>query len=159
MRFFICPNCTTRALDDDGKAGLTHQPVGCEKCGFGYLFELLEDFFPPAGAGMVTCDQEGRVLSCGRGVFELTGYSEREVMGKSLGEAFGFSDFDDGSDPIPVVLEWGVRKLDQHVTLRHHSGREKRVRIDLFPAYDEDGGLVVSLAPDMNGQPEHEPSS
>ena len=52
MRFFICPNCTTRALDDDGKAGLTHQPVGCEKCGFGYLFELLEDFFPPAGAGM-----------------------------------------------------------------------------------------------------------
>jgi len=24
MRYFICPNCTTRALDDDGKAGLTH---------------------------------------------------------------------------------------------------------------------------------------
>ena len=45
------------------------------------------------------------------------------------------------------------------MTLRHHSGREKRVRIDLFPAYDEDGGLMASLAPDMNGQPEHEPSS
>ena len=158
MRFFICPNCTTRALDDDGMAGLTHQPVGCEKCGFGYLFELLEDFFPPAGAGMVTCDQEGRVLSCGRGVFELTGYSERELMGKPLGDAFGFAGFADGSDPIPVVLEWGVRKLDQHVTLRHHSGRAKRVRMDLFPAYDEDGGLLASLAPEMNGHPSHESS-
>jgi hypothetical protein len=92
-------------------------------------------------------------------VFELTGYSEREVMGKPLGDAFGFSGFENGSDPIPVVLEWGVRKLDQHVTLRHHSGREKRIRIDLFPAYDEDGGLMASLAPEMNGHPEHEPSS
>lgn len=158
MRFFICPNCTTRALDDDGKAGLTHQPVGCEHCGFGYLFELLEDFFPPAGAGMITCDQEGRVLSCGRGVFELTGYSEREVMGKTLDDAFGFSEFENGTDPIPVVLEWGVRKLDQYVTLRHHSGRTKRVRMDLFPAYDEDGGLLASLAPDINGHPSHESS-
>ncbi len=51
VRYFICPNCKTRALDDDGMAGMTQQPVGCEKCGFGYLFELLEDFFPPAGAG------------------------------------------------------------------------------------------------------------
>jgi PAS domain S-box-containing protein len=151
VRFFICPNCTTRALDDDGKAGLTHQPVGCDKCGFGYLFELLEDFFPPAGAGMVTCDKDGRVLSCGRGVFELTGYSERDVMGKPLGDAFGLSGFSGGDDPISVVLEWGVRKLDQHVTLRHHSGREKHVRIDLFPAYDDDGGLLASLAPELNG--------
>ena len=91
MRYFICPNCTTRALDDDGKAGLTHQPVGCSKCGFGYLFELLEDFFPPAGAGMVTCDKDGRVLSCGKGVFEVSGYAEGDVMGKPLVEAFGLS--------------------------------------------------------------------
>ena len=101
MRYFICPNCTTRALDDDGKAGLTHQPVGCAKCGFGYLFELLEDFFPPAGAGMVTCDQEGRVLSCGKGVFEVSGYAEGDVMGKPLVEAFGLSGFADDKDPVP----------------------------------------------------------
>jgi len=44
------------------------------------------------------------------------------------------------------------------VTLRHHSGREKRIRIDLFPAYDEDGGLLASLAPEMNGHPSHESS-
>jgi hypothetical protein len=72
-------------------------------------------------------------------------------MGKPLSDAFGLTGFSSGSDPIPVVLEWGVRKLDQHVTLRHHSGREKHVRIDLFPAYDEDGGLLASLAPELNG--------
>src|SRR5205823_5083879 len=99
MRYFICPNCGTRALDDDGRAGLTHQPVGCAKCGFGYLFEILEDYYPPAGAGMVTCDRDARVLSCGRGVFELTGYSEREVLGKPLREAFGLSEFNGGDDP------------------------------------------------------------
>jgi PAS domain-containing protein len=152
VRYFICPNCTTRALDDDGKAGLTHQPVGCAKCGFGYLFELLEDFFPPAGAGMVTCDQEGRVLSCGKGVFEVSGYAEGDIMGKPLVDAFGLSGFPDDKDPVPVVLEWGVRKLDQHVTMRHRSGRPKPVRLDLFPAYDEDGGMLASLAPEMNGQ-------
>jgi hypothetical protein len=40
-----------------------------------------------------------------------------------------------------------VRKLDQPLVLRHRSGREKAVRVDLFPAYDEDGGLLASLAP------------
>jgi PAS domain-containing protein len=148
MRYFICPNCSTRALDDDGRAGLTHQPVGCDKCGFGYLFEILEDYFPPYGAGLVTCDRDARVLSCGNGVFELTGYSEGDVLGKPLRDAFGLTGFADDTDPIPVVLEWGVRKLDQHMTLRHRSGIAKPVRVDLFPAYDEDGGLMASLASD-----------
>ena len=158
MRFFICPNCTTRALDDDGKAGLTHQPVGCEHCGFGYLFELLEDFFPPAGAGMVTCDQEGRVLSCGARRVRADRLLRAGGDGQAPGRCVRLLGVRDDADPIPVVLEWGVRKLDQYVTLRHHSGRAKRVRMDLFPAYDEDGGLLASLAPDINGQPYHESS-
>jgi hypothetical protein len=44
-------------------------------------------------------------------------------------------------------MEWGVRKLDQPLMLRHRSGLEKAVRVDLFPAYDEDGGLLASFAP------------
>jgi PAS domain-containing protein len=147
MRYFICPNCAARAIDDDAREGLTHQPVGCARCGFGFLFELLEDFYPPAGAGLVACDRDSRVLSCGRGVFELTGYGERDVLGKPLVEAFGLGGFPAGQNPVPVVLEWGVRKLDQRMTLRHRSGRDKPVRVDLFPAYDEDGGLLASLAP------------
>ena len=148
MRYFICPNCATRALDDDGRSGLTHQPVGCDKCGFGYLFEILEDYYPPAGAGMITCDRDARVLSCGNGVFELTGYAEHDVLGEPLRDAFGLQPANGDADPIGVVLEWGVRKLDQRMTMRHRSGRPKHIRVDLFPAYDDDGGLLASLAAD-----------
>jgi hypothetical protein len=148
MRYFICPNCATRALDDDGRSGLTHQPVGCDKCGFGYLFEILEDYYPPAGAGMVTCDRDARVLSCGNGVFELTGFAEHDVMGEPIRHAFGLEPSNGEGDPIAVVLEWGVRKLDQRMVMRHRSGRQKHIRVDLFPAYDDDGGMLASLAAD-----------
>ncbi len=146
-RYFICPNCAARAVDDDGREGLTHQAVGCSRCGFGFLFEVLEDFYPPVNAGLVACDRGSRVLSCGKGVFELTGFTEGDLMGKPLVEALGLSGFPQGQNPVDLVLEWGVRKLDQRLLLRHRSGLEKPVRVDLFPAYDEDGGLLASLAP------------
>jgi hypothetical protein len=63
-RYWICPNCGTRAIDDDGRDGLSHQQVGCAHCGFGFLFELLEDFFPPANAGFVACDRDTVRTSC-----------------------------------------------------------------------------------------------
>jgi thioredoxin reductase (NADPH) len=146
-RYWICPNCGTRAIDDDGRDGLSHQQVGCAKCGFGFLFELLEDFYPPASAGFVACDKDTRVISCGKGVFELTGFGESDLLGKPLVEAFGLSGFAENANPVAIVMEWGVRKLDQPLVLRHRSGRAKPVRVDLFPAYDDDGGLLASLAP------------
>ena len=142
MPYFICPNCTTRALDDDGKAGLTHQPVGCSKCGFGYLFELLEDFFPPANAGFVACDSDTRVISSGKGVFELTGYREADLIGQDVSTALALSD----SEPLELVREWGVRKLGQELEVRTRAGLVKPVLVDLFPAYDEDGGILVALS-------------
>ena len=45
------------------------------------------------------------------------------------------------------MLEWGVRKLGQHLEIRTRSGRRKKVTADFFPAYDEDGGLLVALTP------------
>ena len=45
------------------------------------------------------------------------------------------------------MLEWGVRKLDQTLELKHRAGLVKLVRADLFPAYDEDGGLLACIAP------------
>ena len=144
MRYFICPNCGSRAADDDGRAGISHQAIGCQACGFGFLFELLEDFFPPANAGFIACDRDARVLSAGRGVFEVTGYGERDLLGKRLVEAIGLQA---DPDPVELVLEWGVRKLDQRLTMRHRSGIEKPVRLDLFPGYDEDGGLLACISP------------
>ena len=69
MPFFICPNCKNRSLDHDGRQGLLQQAVSCERCGFGFLFELLEDYYPGPNAGLVACDRDRRVLAVGRGVF------------------------------------------------------------------------------------------
>ena len=150
MPYFICPNCKRRVVDEDRREGLTHQPVGCSSCGFGFLFELLEDYYPGPNTGFVVCDRDRRVLAIGRGVLELTGYREQEVLGHELMEAFGLS-ATDGQDPAAVAVEWGVRRLDQKLTLRMRSGTSKSVVGDFFPAYDEDGGLLVALSP---GQPE-----
>ena len=96
---------------------------------------------------MLACDRDARILSAGKGVFELTGYPEGDLLGKHLREALGISGWADGENPVDVVLEWGVRKLDQPLVMRHRAGIDKLVRVDLFPAYDEDGGLLASLAP------------
>ncbi len=72
MRDFICPNCGLRSMDSDGRDGLTHQAVGCTRCGFGFVFELLDDFYPGPDAGMLACDRDARILAVGKGVFELT---------------------------------------------------------------------------------------
>ena len=41
-------------------------------CGFGFLFQLLDDYYPAPATGFVVCDRDGRVLALGRGVFELS---------------------------------------------------------------------------------------
>jgi PAS domain S-box-containing protein len=148
MPYFICPNCADRSIDNDRLEGLSHQAVGCHKCGFGFLFELLEDYYPSPSTGLIACDREGRILSAGKGVFELTGYLERDLMGRDLREALRLESAGDGKDPISLVLEWGVRQLGQPLRFRHKAGFEKKVRCDFFPAYDEDGGMLAALAPD-----------
>ena len=57
----------------------------------------------------------------------------------------------DGAEPNPVdvALEWGVRRLGQHVELRTRTGQKKPIVADLFPAYDDDGGLLVALSPPL----------
>jgi PAS domain S-box-containing protein len=145
--FFICPNCKDRSLDHDGRQGLLRQGVACERCGFGFLFELLDDYYPPPTAGLVACDRTGRILAAGRGVFELTGYREGDLMGKDVVEAFALGGFEEGKSPVAVALEWGVRRLGERLELRSRSGQVKRVVADVFPAYDEDGGVLVALSP------------
>jgi len=145
--FFICPNCKDRSLDHDGRQGLLRQAVSCERCGFGFLFELLDDYYPSPNAGLVACDRDGRILAAGRGVFELTGWQERELMGKEVTAAFGLAGFEEGKSPVALSLEWGVRRLGERLELRSRSGQVKRVTADVFPAYDDDGGVLVALAP------------
>ena len=147
MAFFICPNCQNRSIDHDGREGLLDQAAACQRCGFGFLFELMDDYYPAPGAGFVVCDRDGRVLAVGRGVFELTGYREPDLLGRDVREALGLHAANGADSPVAVALEWGVRRLGERLALRTRAGLEKTVTADVFPAYDADGGLLVALAP------------
>ena len=144
MPFFICPRCKNREFDSDGREGITQEPPSCHQCDFGFMFQLLEDYYPAQATGFVVCDQEGRILASGRGIFELSGFEEPDLMGRDVAEAFGLSD----PSPIATVREWGVRQLGKELSMRTHAGLEKKVIADFFPAYDDDGGLLVALTPD-----------
>lgn len=143
MPIFICPNCRERSIDSDGLEGFSTQAAQCRSCGFGFLFQLLEDYYPAPATGFVVCDAEARVLAVGRNVFELTGYRDTDLMGRDVVEALGIGD----TAPLEVVREWGVRQLGRLTTIRTRAGIERLVTIDLFPAYDDDGGLLVALTP------------
>jgi PAS domain S-box-containing protein len=144
--YFICPNCRRRSVDDDGREGMTDQAVACQSCGFGFLFELMDDYYPSPGTGFLVCDRRGRIIAAGQGVFELTGYKEGDLLGHDVMEAL-FEENGEKQTPAALALEWGVRRFDQKLVLRTRSGLTKHVRADFFPAYDEDGGLLVALAP------------
>jgi len=95
---------------------------------------------------MLACDREARIIAVGKGVFELTGFQEGELIGKDVREALALHS-PGGDNPVDTVLEWGVRQLDQTIELKHRAGMVKLMRADMFPAYDDDGGLLVCLAP------------
>jgi len=144
---YICPNCKERSVDIDAREGFSTDAPACHSCGFGFLFELMEDYYPSPTTGFVTCDREGRVLALGRGVFELSGWSETDVLGSDLVSAFGLSGFEEEKNPVKLALEWGVRRLDEQLQLRTRGGQVKSIKADFFPAYDDDGGLLVALTP------------
>ena len=144
MPFFICPKCKTRRVDHDGREGMTREPPSCHHCDFGFMFELLEDYYPAQATGFVVCDQERRILASGNGIFELSGFEEPDLMGREVAEAFGLSD----AAPIQTVQEWGVRQLGKELSMRTHAGLEKKVVADVFPGYEDEGGLLLALTPE-----------
>jgi hypothetical protein len=146
MAHFICPNCGDRSVSQDRTAGFTERARGCAKCGFGFLFELLDDYYPAPNAAFVVCDADARVIGVGRGVRELTGLGEEDAVGQPVREILGLN-FDEGTDHIGTALEWGVRVLDKPVVVNVENDRPEPANADIFPAYDDDGGLLLVLTP------------
>ena len=147
MPNFICPNCKQRSVDIDRKEGLYDEAVACHHCGFGFLFELMDDYYPAPATGFVVCDREGRILAVGRGVFELTGWNEGDLLGADVVQGLGLAGFEDERNPAKLALEWGVRRLGEKIELRTRAGHTKAITGDFFPAYDDDGGLLVAITP------------
>jgi PAS domain S-box-containing protein len=125
--------------------------VGCESCGFGFLFELMDDYFTSPLAGIFVCDQQGRIIAFGKGAAVLVGFDEDELLGVDLAEALELRVEDDeegeAGEPHEVALEWGVRVLGKSMTLRASDGGIRQVTGDFFPAYDDDGGLLAVFTP------------
>ncbi len=144
---FICPHCGNRVEATERNAGFRRQARGCAKCGFAFLFELLDDYYPAPDAAFFVCDKEGRVIGCGRGSFELTGLDDERVIGRDATDVLGLA-FDDGSNHVSTVLEWGVRALGKRVHVHAEGDLPAKAKADLFPAYDDDGGLLLVLTPD-----------
>jgi PAS domain-containing protein len=145
--YFICPNCKQRSIDHDGLQEIDNVPVACERCGFGFLFELMDDYYPGPNTGFVVCDRDGRILAAGRGVFELSGFREQELIGGDVVERLGLNGWNGDQSPAAIALEWGVRRLGEQLELRSRAGQTKAITADFFPAYDEDGGLLVAITP------------
>jgi hypothetical protein len=159
--FFICPNCGNRELSGERTVGFSNRPKGCSKCGFGFLFELLDDYYPAPGAAFFTCDKDGRLLDLGKNAFELTGLKDEDVIGRPVKDVLGLefmdgtaappdadTDNDGKTDPIETTLEWGVRSLGKKVAVRAEGDLPTEAVADLFPAYDDDGGLLLVLTPE-----------
>jgi PAS domain S-box-containing protein len=107
----------------------------------------MDDYYPAPNTAFVVCDRDGRILASGRGVFELSGYREQELLGADLLKRFRLSGLEGEQNPAALALEWGVRRLGERMELRTRAGQEKAVTADFFPAYDDDGGLLVALTP------------
>ncbi len=133
-------------MGTDRNAGFRREARGCGKCGFAYLFELLDDYLPAPGAAFFACDSEGRVVDCGKGSFELTGLKTEATIGQPLIKVLDLR-FADGVDHIATALEWEVRVAGKPVVLSSGIERANAVA-DIFPAYDdEEGGVLIVLTP------------
>jgi PAS domain-containing protein len=146
MPHFICPHCGNRTMYAERTAGFENRARGCSQCGFGFLFELLDDYYPSPNAAFFVCDAQARVLSAGRGTRELTGLGDDDVIGQPVRDVLGLRS-QNGDDHIKTALEWGVRVLDKPVTVRAAGDHPEEAIADFFPAYDDDGGLLVVVTP------------
>ena len=85
--------------------------------------------------------------NCKNRSIDHDGLREQELLGTDLIERLGLNGWNGEQSPAAIALEWGVRRLGEHLRLRTRAGQEKAVTADFFPAYDEDGGLLVAITP------------
>ncbi|MFN8110465.1 MAG: hypothetical protein U0Y82_11570 [Thermoleophilia bacterium] len=149
MPVFICPACARRERASERLS--RHQPRGCARCGFGFMFELLEDYYAGPNTALIVCDKERRIIAAGHSATAVTGYREGDLIGHEVVGRLRMGNFPKG-DPASTSLEWGVRQLDVPCTFRPAGLEDDQpATADFFPAYDDDGGLLVAITPRSGG--------
>ena len=80
MPYYICPHCKERTVDIDAREGFSTDAPACRHCGFGFLFELLDDYYPAPDTGLLVTDKDRRVLAIGRPLGMLRACSRTTVI-------------------------------------------------------------------------------
>ena len=89
---FICPNCGQRTTRDrphapgsatSRRAARSAASASCSSCSTTTTRRPNAAFF--------VCDQQGRVIGCGRGSRELTGLSDEKVIGRPVHDVLGLT--------------------------------------------------------------------
>jgi hypothetical protein len=106
----------------------------------------MDDYYPAPNAAMFLCDSAGRLTSCGRGSYELTGLRDEASLGLDASSALGLR-AEDGSDILNTVTEWQVRQVRKPATIATSPRGPVPVTVDAFPAYDTYGGVLLVLTP------------
>ena len=83
MPNFICPKCGDRSVATERTAGFVNRARDCKKCGFNFLFELLDDYYPAPTAAFFLCDQNARPTGAVRGARALTRLGDAEAAARS----------------------------------------------------------------------------
>ena len=149
---FVWPICSSARTAETGRPKLNGPPgfsnvsKGCSKCGFGFLFELLDDYYPAPNAAFSSVTGKGGSSAAAAVHASSTGLSDEKVIGRPVRDVLGL-DFHGEEDPVGVALEWGVRRLGKSVTVNAEGDLPAKAVADLFPAYDDDGGLLLVLTP------------
>ena len=146
MPIFICPNCGNRSESSERTAGFQSRARGCKRCGFGFLFELLDDYYPAPNAAFFILDQQGRLIGTGRGARELTGLGDLDVIGRPVQDVLNLR-VRERRRPRGDRARVGRARLDKAVVVHAEGDRPEPAKADIFPAYDDDGGLLLVLTP------------
>ena len=98
------------------------------------------------GDGVITTDRWGNIWLMNRIAEELTGWQEKEAMGRPLGEVFRIVNEETRAqveDPVQRVLREGVVVgLGNHTLLLSRDGREIPIADSGAPIVDEEEGMV-----------------
>ena len=147
MPIFICPNCGDRSISTERTAGFQDRARACKKCGFGFLFELLDDYYPAPNAASSCSTSRARLIGTGRGRARAHRARRPRRDRRARCRTCSSLEFENGDDHIGTALEWGVRVLDKPVVVHAEGDRPEPAKADIFPAYDDDGGLLLVLTP------------
>lgn len=113
---------------------------------------MMDDYYAGPLTALIACNRERRVLVAGTTTPAITGWADDEMIGQEVSEALTLAFPGSPDDPIARSLEWGVRVLQQPCTFRPLRTDEDRDGVvDIFPAYDQDGGLMLALTPVTKG--------